>query len=69
MKNVFSRESQWKQNVISCAMVKRVRVMVFNATFNNISAISWWPVLLVEEEGVPGKNQQPATMSLTNFIT
>jgi hypothetical protein len=24
----------------------RVRVMVFNATFNNISAISWWSVLL-----------------------
>ena len=23
--------------------------MVFNATFNNISAILWWSVLLVEE--------------------
>ena len=23
--------------------------MVFNDTFNNISAISWWSVLLVEE--------------------
>ena len=29
--------------------------MVFNATFNNISAISWWSVLLVEETGVPEK--------------
>ena len=29
--------------------------MVFNATFNNISAISWWLVLLVEETGVPGE--------------
>jgi len=29
---------------------------VFNATFNNISAISWWSVLLVEETGVPGEN-------------
>jgi len=28
---------------------------VFNATFNNISAISWWSVVLVEETGVPGK--------------
>ena len=27
----------------------RVRVMVFNATFNNISVISWQSVLLVEE--------------------
>jgi hypothetical protein len=24
-------------------------VKVFNATFNNISVISWWSVLLVEE--------------------
>jgi hypothetical protein len=28
---------------------------VFNATFNNISAISWRPVLVVEEAGVPGE--------------
>ena len=34
----------------------RVRVMVFNATFNNISAILWRSVLLVEEAGVPGEN-------------
>jgi hypothetical protein len=33
--------------------------MVFNATFNNISVISWWSVLLVEETGVPGENHQP----------
>ena len=31
-----------------------LRVMVFNATFNNISDMSWWLVLLVEEVGVPG---------------
>ena len=29
------------------------RFMVFNATFNNISVISWWSVLLVEETRVP----------------
>ena len=29
--------------------------MVFTATVNNISVISWWSVLLVEETGVPGK--------------
>jgi hypothetical protein len=29
--------------------------MVFDATFNNISVISWWSVLLVEETGVPGE--------------
>ena len=33
-------------------------VMMFNATFNNISAISWRSVLLVEE---PGENHWPAT--------
>jgi hypothetical protein len=31
----------------------------FNATFSNISAISWRPVLVVEETGVPGENHRP----------
>jgi hypothetical protein len=30
--------------------------MVFNATFNNISVISWRSVLLMEETGEPGEN-------------
>ena len=34
--------------------------MMFNATFNNISAISWRSVLLVEETGVLGENQRPS---------
>jgi hypothetical protein len=33
-----------------------IRVMVFNATFNNISGISWMSVILVEETG---KNHRP----------
>jgi hypothetical protein len=33
--------------------------MLFNATFNNISAISWRSVLLVEETGVPEENHRP----------
>jgi hypothetical protein len=32
--------------------------MVFNATLNNISVISWKSVLLVEETGVPGENHR-----------
>ena len=36
-----------------------VRVMVFNATFNNILAISWQSVILVEETGVPRENSRP----------
>jgi hypothetical protein len=37
---------------------------VFNATFSNISAISWRPVLVVEEAGPPTMGKQ-----LVNFIT
>jgi hypothetical protein len=33
-------------------------VMLFNATFNNISVISWQSVLLVEETGVHGENHR-----------
>jgi hypothetical protein len=36
-------------------------VMVFIATFNTISVISWRSVLLVEETGVPGENHRTAT--------
>jgi len=35
----------------------RVRAMVLNATFNNISVISWLSVLLKEEKG---ENDRPA---------
>jgi hypothetical protein len=35
-------------------------LMVLNATFNNISAISWQSVLLVEETRVTGENHRPA---------
>jgi len=33
--------------------------IVFNATFSNISAISWPPVLVVEEAEVPGESHRP----------
>jgi predicted thioredoxin/glutaredoxin len=33
--------------------------MVFNVTFNNISAISWQSVLLVEETGIPEEIHRP----------
>jgi hypothetical protein len=32
--------------------------MGFNAIFNNISVISWWPFLLVEGTGVHGENHR-----------
>ena len=34
------------------------RLMMFNDTFNNLSAISWLSVFLVEEIGVTGENHQ-----------
>jgi len=34
-------------------------LIVLKATFRNISAISWRPVLVVEEAGVPGENHRP----------
>jgi len=33
--------------------------MVFSATFNNISVISWQSFLLVEEIGGPGEHHRP----------
>jgi hypothetical protein len=33
-------------------------LMVFNATFNNISVISWPLVLMLEEIGGPGENHR-----------
>ena len=35
------------------------RVRASNATFNNISVISWQSVLFVEETGVPRENHRP----------
>ena len=37
---------------------RELRVMVFNATINNISAILWWLVLLVELTGIPRENHK-----------
>ena len=43
------------------------RVMVFNATFNNISVISCRSVLLMEETGVHGENHRPAAINPTTI--
>jgi hypothetical protein len=46
-----------------------VRVRIFNATFNNISDISWLSVLLVEEARVPsGKITYLASQWQTYYI-
>ena len=45
------------EEVVQCLLMV---LLVFNATFNDISVISWWRVLLVEETGVPGENHRSA---------
>jgi hypothetical protein len=39
-----------------------------HATFNNISAISWQSVLLVEETGVHGKIHRPVASHRNNLV-
>jgi magnesium-transporting ATPase (P-type) len=60
-----------QKNQLFSRIFNGVRVMVFNATFNNISVITWWSVLFLGETGVPGENHRPdyidgAELSLTN---
>jgi hypothetical protein len=43
--------------------------MLFNATFNNISAISWQSVLLVEETTVHGEQDEYIILQIfTRFL-
>jgi hypothetical protein len=44
-----------------------VCLVVFNATFNNISVISWRSVLLVEETGGPRENHRPVASYWQNL--
>ena len=43
--------------------------MVYNATFNNISVISWRSVLLVEKTGVPGVNHRHHIMLYRLYLS
>jgi hypothetical protein len=40
---------------VELELLLMVWLMLVDATFSNISVISWWLVLLVEETGVRGK--------------
>ena len=57
-------------NVLFMLIIKyrvRVRFIVFNTTFNNISVTSWRSVLLVEKTGGPGeKPPSTITVQVTN---
>ena len=49
---------EWKRKYMY-TLICLVRVMVVNATFNNISVISWLSVILVEKTAIPGENHRP----------
>ena len=49
----------WSLSYTFNAYNKEYRDIVFKSTFNNISAISWRLVVLVEETGVPGESHWP----------
>jgi hypothetical protein len=51
---VFEYHISFLQSIGIKHTKKTICLMVFNATFNNISVMSWWSVLLVEETWVPG---------------
>jgi hypothetical protein len=59
-----SYETLW----VHVFILGRVMVMVFNTTFNNLSDISWWSVLLVEETGEPRENHPPVGGHWQTFI-
>ena len=42
--------------------------MVFNATFNNISVISWQSVLLVEKTGENGETTDLSQVTITIYL-
>jgi hypothetical protein len=55
---IYEKKKKKKVKKQNYHLKEWIRVMVFKATFNNISAISWRAVLLVEKTRVPRKNQR-----------
>jgi hypothetical protein len=57
--------SRWNSFLSKNIFIERLTIwlidwfLMFNVTFSNISAISWQPVLVVEEDRVPGENHRP----------
>ena len=63
-KSWWIKDSTWKTELFKgyCCKYRNVLfvcLMVFSATFNNISVTSWRSVLLVEETRWPGKKHWP----------
>ena len=49
--------------LVKYSLLVKSRNVVFNATFNHITAISWRSVLLVEETGGAEESHRPAAYS------
>ena len=56
LRRLYNKQTNGKRSFTPTLDYYIVCLMVFNATFSNISVISWWSVLLVEEIGGPGEN-------------
>ena len=59
VKGKLEAEVRKLQEIAEYKWIDLIDFWCFNATFSNISAISWRPVLVVEEAGVPGENHRP----------
>ena len=60
---LFFKDQTHNQNISqwNISISVRLRLTVFNATFNNMSVMLWWSVLFVEKARVPLENNRPAT--------
>ena len=59
----------WVTRTFYTLYLRRREVMVFNATFNNISVMSWWSVLLVVGKRNTQRKPPNCCKWLTSFIT
>jgi hypothetical protein len=57
--NLGNHESEWVEELKTRHFFFWPTMNKMQTNFDNISAISWWSVLLVEETGGPGENQRP----------
>ena len=66
-------ENEFRYRYLSILLIRsfglRVKVLVFNITFINISVISRRSVLLIEDTGVPEVNHRPVASHWQNFKT
>ena len=60
--------SHWLVVTICCKTNEEVSILVFNAISNNISIISWWSVLLVEETGENHRNAASYWQTLSHNV-